>query len=808
MRFTVEDGRVRDRIYLRRPSRPWFGGPTVRGRLEKFLVSLRRSALRREDSIYEQIYESPFFDHELYLAENQDVPRHPRNAWAHYVSFGWREGRRPSKFFDPEYYLSRYPDVRDAGVEPLKHWYLQGRFEDRWPYDPYRVETMEVPVQSGGICNALANRVVIAIPVFGAGHQVERLVQSLRENFSSLPLGTIVHLHDDGSDDEYLARVLEGLDSEQFVVTRSEANGGFTRSANLLISSHPDRDVVLLNSDCVIFRGWFEPLARAAFAAERVASATALTNRGSIASYPNWPIGDDVDIQAARLFSEQQALSGPTWGEYPMLPTAVGHCMYLKRSAISEVGLLNERLFPRGYGEENEWSLRCQQRGWVHVLAMGSYVYHEGGTSFGTERATLMKQGMDTLLAAHPDYAEGVASWLKSSDLPARLNRVRFIKSPLPETLVSLHLVHDFGGGTETMVERLVLRETAAEGATAAVVRVGNDRADVRLATVVGGELTWNAAALVPVTELGALISRLRPVTGVVDVHDPYILRLDCLAAVKTEGAAIRLWLHDARLMCALDFMVHPNGRPCSGPEPAKCDRCISMSRKSDLAGGYFGHWVRTSSIVELCDLLVAPSQSASRFFSRHLGRPVQHGFSSGEFETANRQALDGVESAHGNHSLDEPRRGGVVALVGAMVPHKGSRLLREIVEEAYLLRPEIVFVLIGAWLDPDCEAPLGLYVTGAYQGLEGLRRVAGTVDPDAYLFISPAAETYSLTAEEVVAVRSEGSRVFAPNGPVWRERFGSELDVVFYDSKATPAEILNLLAEWFAEEQDDDFSE
>mgnify|MGYP001604554933 CR=1 FL=1 len=40
---------------------------------------------------------------------------------------------RNSGLFDPEWYLTRYPDVRRAGMDPLRHFVRHGHFEGRSP---------------------------------------------------------------------------------------------------------------------------------------------------------------------------------------------------------------------------------------------------------------------------------------------------------------------------------------------------------------------------------------------------------------------------------------------------------------------------------------------------------------------------------------------------------------------------------------------------------------------------------------------------------------------------------------------------
>jgi glycosyltransferase involved in cell wall biosynthesis len=51
----------------------------------------------------------------------------------HYFEHGAREGRDPSPDFDTSYYLERYPDVDECGVNPLLHFRLHGAAEGRRP---------------------------------------------------------------------------------------------------------------------------------------------------------------------------------------------------------------------------------------------------------------------------------------------------------------------------------------------------------------------------------------------------------------------------------------------------------------------------------------------------------------------------------------------------------------------------------------------------------------------------------------------------------------------------------------------------
>jgi glycosyltransferase involved in cell wall biosynthesis len=76
---------------------------------------------------------SPLFDEQWYLSSYPDVAEAGIDPYSHYLAFGAKEGRFPNPLFDTSWYLERYPDVRDAGVNPLVHYLRYGASEGRDP---------------------------------------------------------------------------------------------------------------------------------------------------------------------------------------------------------------------------------------------------------------------------------------------------------------------------------------------------------------------------------------------------------------------------------------------------------------------------------------------------------------------------------------------------------------------------------------------------------------------------------------------------------------------------------------------------
>jgi len=87
-----------------------------------------RRRLRRQRKL---VAGSGLFDPTWYLESNPDVKAARMDPLQHYLLFGGREGRAPSRAFDSKAYLSANGDVEAAGVNPLVHYLTHGRREGR-----------------------------------------------------------------------------------------------------------------------------------------------------------------------------------------------------------------------------------------------------------------------------------------------------------------------------------------------------------------------------------------------------------------------------------------------------------------------------------------------------------------------------------------------------------------------------------------------------------------------------------------------------------------------------------------------------
>ncbi|WP_428681729.1 glycosyltransferase family 2 protein [Reyranella sp.] len=239
---------------------------------------------------------------------------------------------------------------------------------------------------------------------------VDETLGCLESIFRHTTIPHTVTIIDDRSNDvtrEQLRRYVQG--KPWIRMFENEANLGYTRSANIGISSSTAEWVVLLNSDTLVTQGWLEGMFEVVKARPNAAMIGPVSNAASWQSVPNlhdikggWssnplPEGfshDDVG-RLVRELSPQ---------EFPEATLLNGFCTLMRRNVIAEVGYLDEVAFPMGYGEENDLCLRVRKAGYSLALADHVYVYHVKSASFGNiRRAELSKRGTAQLLAKHPD---------------------------------------------------------------------------------------------------------------------------------------------------------------------------------------------------------------------------------------------------------------------------------------------------------------------------------------------------------------------------------------------------------------------
>ena len=104
----------------------------------------RKRQLAAEISV---VQGSSLFDCEWYLWTYPDVAQAGRDPLVHYLEIGWREGRDPGPHFGTSAYLKANADVARSAVNPLVHFIEFGRAEGRGSFDPHPLPATPDPTR-------------------------------------------------------------------------------------------------------------------------------------------------------------------------------------------------------------------------------------------------------------------------------------------------------------------------------------------------------------------------------------------------------------------------------------------------------------------------------------------------------------------------------------------------------------------------------------------------------------------------------------------------------------------------------------
>ncbi len=630
---------------------------------------------------------------------------------------------------------------------------------------------LTVHAELGGERSALP--VDVIVPVYRNLEKTRRCLESvlLAQQKTAFELIVI----DDASPDEALARYLDSLAGHACTtVLRNPQNLGFVKTVNRGMGLHPDRDVVLLNSDTEVANDWLDRLKSCALSAPDIGTVTPFSNNATICSYPDFcsdnrlPAGVTLE-QLDAIFRRVNA------GKWIEIPTAVGFCMYIRRTCLKQVGPFDEDRFGRGYGEENDFSRRAVALGWKNVLCADTFVYHAGGASFGGERELLQATAAKTLLDLHPDYDDVIRRFVMedpaavyrravSLELESgRRSRLLAVgrdaqeqsESNVPGSHakpVQLHVVHDMGGGIAQWLKDYCLADTERINLVLKPFSSGH---------AFGEGLALYGHALDETPQQLWLFSE--PIKATAVTHAEYrdavreVLETYAVGGVivsslighsldiLTTGLPTLVICHDYYPYCPA-INIHFRGI-CSHCDAERLADCASNNHDFNPFQDFpaeerlavRGRYVDLVTSGRLS--LVAPGQSVLDNLIR--------------LESRFRQA-GAVVIPHGHGTLFDPLGYAIqsdherlrVLILGMLAPSKGVKLLSEAID-AITAFADVYLVGSGA-LGELFRGHTGVHVLGDYT-LRELPAIVARIAPHVGLLMSVCAETYGYTLGELM---------------------------------------------------------
>ena len=589
-----------------------------------------------------------------------------------------------------------------------------------------------------------ATPTVVIVPVHNGGEVVLKCLKSIHA--SKLSSEHEVLVIDDASTNARFAWQLASLAQELgFTFARNDKNLGFAGTCNSGFAMRPECDVIILNSDTLVFGDWISRLQRVAYAEPSIGTVTPLTNNGTIASYPrfNGSNNEDLEMSWAEIDRIAAEVNEGTWVS---APTGIGFCLYIKRHGLELVGGFDQEAFPRGYGEETDFCLRLSQSGLKSVIAPGVFVYHAEGSSFGAERGSLLDRAQLIIDRRYPEYSKRVGEFLVEDPLLKYRRHIDVARISRHTQGRGLLLVsHNWGGGTEKHLQA-VLARCEREDVPVVVARPDpTDKRAMHLEVPLASD-TLNLpriSALRAPGDFGALMKSI----GVAQVHIHNLVGYDQVFvsllrdALASEAIPLEVTIHDFQSICPRINLVGLTGVYCGEPDIEGCQTCV------DTLGSPWGKvpvwlWRREyGDLLRSAQRVWAPSFDAAERVERHYpGLCVEVREHDDVEISAERMSTTGWSQPQ------VPRRPSDIVLLGALEAHKGSRVLEEVAREAIRANVNVTFEVIG-YTDRDrALAALGnVRIHGAYDDSHLLALIRAA-EPRAVWFPAVWPETYSYT--------------------------------------------------------------
>lgn len=275
----------------------------------------------------------------------------------------------------------------------------------------------------------MTDTIDVVVPVYRGEAETRACLESVLAAPLRTPHDVVVI--DDASPEPAISAWLRALAAQgRITLIAHAANRGFVGSVNEGMALHPERDVVLLNSDTEVAAGWLDRLAAHARGDATIGTATPFSTNATILSYPR-PLEPNALPPGETTASLDAAFATANAGQNVDVPTAVGFCMFIARRCLDRVGAFDEARYGAGYGEEVDFCMRAARAGFRNVAAGDVFVRHVGEVSFGNTGVARRQKAQAMVDALYPEFQVKLREFLAADplrELRSRANLARLAR--------------------------------------------------------------------------------------------------------------------------------------------------------------------------------------------------------------------------------------------------------------------------------------------------------------------------------------------------------------------------------------------
>ncbi len=274
--------------------------------------------------------------------------------------------------------------------------------------------------------------VTIVVPVYADWDSLKTCIESLIKYVDGRH--KILVVNDCGPEVDILEKNIKEIIKKRSNLRyySNPENLGFVKTCNRAVFEldTTNNDVLLLNSDTKVTKDFLEEMLDVLSSDSKIGAVSPRSNNATIATVPLSEASQKgIEPKASYKIFMDSKKRLPRYNE---IPTALGFCMLIRRTVIDKFGLFDEA-FGKGYGEENDFSMRIKQDGYISVLSNWSYVFHLEARSFTMKtKLELIKKNRAIIDKRYPEYTKLVRNYIKTAlerEEGSRLKRLR--KNPL-----------------------------------------------------------------------------------------------------------------------------------------------------------------------------------------------------------------------------------------------------------------------------------------------------------------------------------------------------------------------------------------
>lgn len=432
-------------------------------------------------------------------------------------------------------------------------------------------------------------KVDIVIPIYNAYDFTNKCIETVINN-TDLSFHTLVLINDKSPDLKILPMLEKYVHDNpdlNIKLINNKENKGFVKNVNIGLTNSSN-DVILLNSDTEVTKRWLEKMQECAYSDNLVATVTPLSNNATLASVPKFNFENELPKNIS-LEEYAKIIEDCSLNSYPEIPTAHGFCMYIKREAIDVVGLFDEELFEKGYGEENDFSYRCLEAGYRHLLCDNTYIYHKGTQSFTEAKKEFILSHLKILMEKYPACFNNTDNFVRDNPIEYIQQNVIYSTNSYKRKNL-LFLVHDFRdlseknlGGTTLHIYDLIanLRKKYNIHIVFPYLHDGNCYVKSYFEEET---YTHNLGQYKKYTnfelynksfknDMDKIVKLLH--IDLIHIHHLKGLYLDIFDVAKENGIPVIYTLHDFYCICPTIQLLDENNKYCGLLEKKDCKKCI-----------------------------------------------------------------------------------------------------------------------------------------------------------------------------------------------------------------------------------------